>query len=349
MGTAAIATGIIGYGLAGSVFHAPLIAATAGLELSVIVTSDPVRADQARALYPGVRIAATVEQLWQDAPDLVVIATPNTSHGPLATEAISRRVAVVVDKPLAISSREAAELVGLAEFSQVPLTIFQNRRWDGDFLTVAGLVESGELGKIARFESRFERWRPQPSGGWRENVSPAEGGGLLFDLGAHVIDQALQLFGPVRDVYAEVDQTRPTATTDDDVFVALTHQSGTRSHLFMSAVAADLGPRFRVLGTKAGYRVAGLDVQEAALRAGQLPGPGWGAVPHAHWGVISGSESPRPVPTVPGDYPAFYRQLAAALRGNADVPVNPNDAVTTLRIIESARESANTRSVINFS
>lgn len=345
-----IRVGLIGYGLAGSVFHAPLICTTDGLELAAIVTGSVERIAQARATHPSASVIATTDELWAvDDIDVVVIATPNTSHAPLASAAISHGIAVVVDKPLAISSAEALEVIEQADAAGVMLTVFQNRRWDGDFLTVKSLVDQGALGKVARFESRFERWRPQIKDGWRENVPPAEGGGLLFDLGAHVIDQALNLWGPAATVYAEVDTTRPLAKVDDDVFVAITHTNGVRSHLFASAIAADLGPKFRILGTEGGYSCYGLDVQEAALRAGKLPGPGWGEVAPENWGEytnLAGETSS--LPTIPGDYPAFYRTLEKALRGEGPAPVDPTDAAATLRVIEAARESSEQRKVVTF-
>lgn len=340
--------GLIGYGLAGSAFHAPLISTTDGLELTAIVTRDPERAKQISGRYPQATVVESAEALWDLGLDAVVIATPNTTHAPLALEAIAKKVAVVVDKPMAITSLEAESVVLAADTAGVMVVPFQNRRWDGDFLTLKKLLAENSLGRVARFESRFERWRPKMKEGWRERIGPEEGGGILFDLGAHVIDQAQLLFGPAIDVYAEIDTTRDEAPTDDDSFVALTHANGVRSHLYMSLTAADLGPRFRVLGTKAAYTVYGLDVQEAALRAGELPGPGWGEVPEPDYGILRGGPAAVPVRTEPGNYPAFYHQLSAALAGRGPAPVDPMDAVRTLRTIEAARESSITRQVVTF-
>lgn len=318
--------------------------------MAAIVTGNQDRVDSARRTHPGAEVFATPEQLWDNGGvDCVVIATPNITHAPIALATISHGVPVVLDKPLAISSEQADLVITAAESAGVLLTVFQNRRWDGDFLTVKSLARSGVLGTVARFESRFERWRPQIKQGWRENVSPAEGGGLLFDLGAHVIDQALNLFGPAATVYAEVDTTRPKAKVDDDVFVAITHVCGVRSHLFASAIAADLGPKFRVLGTEGGYSCYGLDVQEAALRSGELPGEGWGEVSEANWGEytnLAGDQTP--YPTIPGDYPAFYRKLEVALRGNGPVPVEPRDAAAVLEVIEAARYSSEHSHVVTL-
>lgn len=189
--------GLVGYGLAGSVFHAPLIAATDGLVLDTVVTSDEERRAQARAEFPGVRFAASPQELWERADELglIVIASPNRTHVPIATAALEAGLPVVVDKPIAGTAAEARGLAALAEERGLLLSVFQNRRWDNDFRTLARLLADGELGEVQRFESRFERWRPQPKGGWRESGDPQEIGGLLYDLGSHVVDQALTLFG----------------------------------------------------------------------------------------------------------------------------------------------------------
>ncbi|MFH9082892.1 Gfo/Idh/MocA family oxidoreductase [Streptomyces sp. NPDC017673] len=341
--------GLIGYGLAGSVFHAPLIAAIEGLALDTVVTSQPERQQQARAEFPDVRIAATAEELFgrADDLDLIVVASPNKTHVPLATAALKAGLPVVVDKPVAGTAAEARELAALAEERGLLLSVFQNRRWDNDFLTLRRLLADGELGDAYRFESRFERWRPQLKGGWRESGDPAEIGGLLYDLGSHVVDQALVLFGPVTEVYAESDIRRPGAEADDDTFIALTHASGVRSHLYVSATTAQLGPRFRVLGSRAGYVKYGLDPQEAALREGSRPGStaDWGAEDESLWGRVGSGESPltgggTPVPTLPGDYPAYYAAVAAALLGAGPNPVTALEAAAALDVLEAARRSA---------
>ncbi|WP_218783433.1 Gfo/Idh/MocA family oxidoreductase, partial [Streptomyces sp. BR123] len=343
---------VIGYGLAGSVFHAPLVAATDGLALDTVVTSDPSRQAQAREAYPDVRIATSAEALWAPqapaaSPDLVVIASPNKTHVPLATAALNAGIPVVVDKPLAATAAEARELAELADRTGTFLSVFQNRRWDNDFLTLRRLLASGELGEIQRFESRFERWRPQLKGGWRESGAPEEVGGLLYDLGSHVVDQALVLFGPAARVYAETDVRRPGAETDDDTFIAITHTNSIRSHLYVSATTAQLGPRFRVLGSRAGYVKYGLDPQEAALREGHRPGDGspWGEEPEHLWGLVGSGESPltgggTPVPTLPGNYPAYYEAVASALRNGGPAPVTAHEAAHCLAVLEAARVSS---------
>ncbi|QWB25336.1 MULTISPECIES: Gfo/Idh/MocA family oxidoreductase [Streptomyces] len=345
--------GLVGYGLAGSVFHAPLIAATEGLALDTVVTSNPERQQQARAEFPDVRLAATPDELFGRAAelDLIVIASPNKTHVPLAATTLKAGLPVVVDKPVAGTAAEARELAALAEERGLLLSVFQNRRWDNDFLTLRKLLSEGELGDVLRFESRFERWRPQLKGGWRESGDPAEIGGLLYDLGSHVVDQALALFGPAASVYAESDVRRPGAEADDDTFIAITHTNGVRSHLYVSATTAQLGPRFRVLGSAAGYVKYGLDPQEAALRDGLRPGPDWGVEPESQWGRVgaggppSGGESPvtgggRPEPTLPGDYPAYYAAVAKALLEGGPNPVTALEAAAALDVLEAARRSA---------
>ncbi|MFD8688341.1 Gfo/Idh/MocA family oxidoreductase [Streptomyces sp. NPDC059651] len=341
--------GLVGYGLAGSVFHAPLIAATEGLVLDTVVTSNEERREQARAEFPDVRFAASPDELWPRAAelDLIVIASPNKTHVPIATAALKAGLPVVVDKPVAGTAAEARELAALAEERGLLLSVFQNRRWDNDFLTLRSLIADGGLGEVQRFESRFERWRPQPKGGWRESGDPQEIGGLLYDLGSHVVDQALVLFGPAAQVYAESDVRRPGAAADDDTFLAITHANGVRSHLYVSATTAQLGPRFRVLGSAAGFVKYGLDPQEAALREGARPttdGP-WGVEDEALWGRLGAGESPltgggTPVRTLPGDYPAYYAAVADALRGKGENPVTALQAAAALDVLEAARRSA---------
>jgi scyllo-inositol 2-dehydrogenase (NADP+) len=341
---------IVGYGLAGAVFHAPLIAATAGLTISAVVTSNTERAEQARAAHEGVVIYPNVDALWgaADDIDLVVIATPNRDHAPIAHAAIAAGIAVVVDKPFAVTVGEAESVIEAAAARGVPLSVFQNRRWDGDFLTLQRLLHEGALGDVTRFESRFERWRPMPKSGWRESGSLSDAGGLLFDLGPHLIDQALQLFGPVTQVYAEVDRRRQSVQADDDVFIGLTHASGVRSHLWCSAVASELGPRMRVLGTRAAYLKYGLDVQEDALRLGGRPDrdPEWGSETPDRWGTLGVPGETTPIATEPGAYQRYYEGVAAALRGEGALPVDPHDSLVGLRIIEAARRSAHEERVV---
>jgi len=342
-GPPALRVGLLGYGLAGRVFHAPLIAATPGLELAAVVTRDPERRALLHAAHPAAAALDTPEQLWARASalELVVVATPNRSHVALARAALDAGLPVVVDKPFAATAAAARGLTEHARARGLVLTVFQNRRWDGDFLTVRRLLADDALGPVRRFESRFERWSPAPRPGWRESGDPQEAGGVLFDLGSHLIDQALQLFGPVRSVYAELDRRRPGVTADDDAFVALEHHSGARAHLWMSKVAAQRGPRFRLLGDRAAFTKHGLDGQEPAMAAGGVPGtPGWGEDPPERWGVLGEDGAAQAVRTEAGCYQRFYAGVVAALRGGAPVPVDPHDAIAGLEVIEAARLAA---------
>lgn len=337
---------IIGYGLAGAVFHAPLVAAEPRMRVAAVVTGSAQRAEQARAEHPGVRVLPNAEELFADPGivDLVVVAAPNSAHAPLAHCALRAGLPVVIDKPMTPTATQAAELVAAARGAGLLLSVFQNRRWDGDFLTVRKLIDEGRLGEVTRFESRFERWRPTPKGGWREVGGVEDAAGLLYDLGSHLVDQALHLFGPAVVVHAETDVRRAGIKSDDDTFVALAHDNGVRSHLWMSAVASDPGPRFRVLGSQAAYVKYGLDVQEDALRGGQRPGDeNWGADDPERFGTLGTPGATQSVETELGAYEHYYAGIAAALLDGAPPPVDPTDAVRSLEVIETARRLARAR------
>ena len=349
---------VIGYGLAGSVFHAPLIAATPGMSVVAIVTSNPERQQKASRDFPAANILSSAEELWHDPAryDLVVVASPNRTHVALGIAALEAGLPVVIDKPMAASVADAEQLIATSKETGKLLTVFQNRRWDNDFLTVRRLLDATPalLGTITRFESRFERYRAAPrAGAWRELPDQEEAGGLLFDLGSHLIDQALQLFGQPTRVYAERDQRRPGAQVDDDTFVALQFPSGVRAHLWMSAVARIPGPRILIRGLRGSYEKWGLDPQEDALRSGLRPGnTGWGLEPRENWGRLSididGLHIDGPIETLPGSYERFYELLRDALLSGGPPPVDPADAVATLKIIETAQLSAGSGTVIDL-
>ncbi len=344
--------GVVGYGLGGSVFHAPLVAATPGLGLTAVVTADAGRAARAAAAYPAARVVGEAQALWDGRlmppVDVVVVTTPNATHGPIAAAAVAAGRHVVVDKPVAPTAAEARALAAAARAAGVLLVPFHNRRWDGDFRTVRRLAEGGTLGTVHRFESRFDRWRPVPRAGWKEVAG--DGSGLLYDLGPHLVDQALVLFGAVETVYAERDRRRAGhAAVDDDWFVALAHASGVRSHLAASALAGRAGARFRVLGRAGAYEKWGLDPQEAALAAGARPGDvGWGAEPEAAWGTFGAGDAGRPVPTEPGAYEQFYAGVRDAVVGGARPPVDAADAVAGLDVLEAALRSAGEGRVVRL-
>ena len=335
---------VIGYGLAGRVFHAPLVAADPDMEVAAIVTSDPGRRATAVADHPGARLVDRADDVWADPSsfDLVVVAAPNRAHVPLARAAIAAGLPVVVDKPLAPDAAQGRALVDEARAAGVMLTVFHNRRWDADLLTVRRLLAEGAVGGPARLESRFDRWRPQVNvAAWRERPDPEDAGGLLADLGSHLIDQAILLFGPPLRVRAELDRRRPGARVDDDVFVALTHPGGVRSHLGATMLAAAPGPRMRLMGLGGTFEVHGLDGQEDALRAGRRPGdPGFGQVPEDAWGTLHDGSASRRVPMEAGAYTAFYRGVARSLRDGSPPPVAPEEAVLVLEVIDAARADA---------
>jgi scyllo-inositol 2-dehydrogenase (NADP+) len=333
-----IRTAVIGYGLAGKVFHAPFLAADDSYSLDVVVTGNADRAAEAARRHPGVRVVPTVDELFDAAGDLdlVVVGSPPATHADLARRAVDARLAVVVDKPLCATAAQGEALIEHAERAGVPLTVFQNRRWDGDFVTLRSLLDDGALGTVRRFESRFEWWRATEGKAWKAAATPADAGGILYDLGTHLVDQAIQLFGPVESAYAELSAHRPGAAADDDSFVSLLHRSGVRSHLWMNAMAAQVGPRFHVLGSAAAYTSWGLDPQEATLLAGGRPTDAdHGRYPEPRWGRLGTDGDLRPVPTVPGDYAGFYRALADALDSGGPLPVDPRDAVAVLALIEA--------------
>ncbi len=342
--------GIVGYGLAGRVFHGPLIASTDGLLVAAIVTADPGRVAQARHDHPRATVHGSPEALWAQAGELdaIVVATANDAHVALATAAIDRGLPVVVDKPLAPTADAAEGLIAHAERAGVLLTVFQNRRWDSDQLLLAQVIETGGLGTVWRHESRLERWRPEPQPGrWRDTAPPAAGGGQLLDLGSHLVDQALHRFGPVTHVYAEVDARRGLAG-DDDVFVALTHAGGVVSHLRASVVTAAPGPRLRVLGSEAALIVSEPDTQEDRLRAGERPDTieDWGVERTPNRPRLVAGERSVPLTGPPGDWPAFYALLRDALGSGGPPPVDPRDALAALRVLDAARASAATRAVV---
>ena len=353
--TADVRVAIAGYGLAGSVFHAPLVAATPGMRVAAIVTGSASRVERARRDFPAATIYASVEEMLKAAPgalDLVVVATPNDAHAPVAIAALAAGLAVVVDKPFAPTAADAERIIATAEQAKKPLSVFQNRRWDNDFLTLRQLIATDTLGAVSRFESRFERFRPAVrEGAWRESDAPDLAGGLLYDLGAHLIDQALQLFGWPETVYAEVNRRRPGARVDDDTFVALRFPGGEIAHLWMSVIPRVFGPRMRSVGARGVYEKYGLDPQEPQLAAGLRPGaPGYGVEERAAWGKLStevnGVTIEGQVETLPGRYDAYYAAMRDAIRDGAAVPVTPQSSLDVIRVIEAARASAQRGEVV---
>ncbi|QNK82943.1 Gfo/Idh/MocA family oxidoreductase [Nakamurella sp. PAMC28650] len=336
----AVPFGLVGFGFGGRYFHAPLIDSADECELVGIVTSSPERRRLVGEKFPNTEIFASLAALAAAGAQAVTICTPADTHTALTEEALRLGLAVVCDKPFALNATAARSMVELARQLRLLLTAYQNRRWDSDFLTVRKLVAEGVLGNVTRFESRFERFAPLPG------PSPA-GGGTLLDFCSHLVDQALVLLGPAVAVYAEF-RTRESGL-DDDVFLALTHDSGARSQLWGSWSQAAPGPRYRVTGTAATYVLEVGDTQENALVAGETPaslGDRWGAEQDSSWGHLYRGSELEVIPTQRGRWDTFYPAFAAAVQHTASVPVDPRDAIATAEVLDAAKLSATTRSVV---
>jgi scyllo-inositol 2-dehydrogenase (NADP+) len=336
-----IRVGVVGFGLAGRVFHTAVIEATPGLELGCVVERS---GDAAAREYPGVKIARSVEEMLGDVGiQLVVIATPSYSHFELARQCLREQRNVVVDKPFTLTSAEAAELIALARERKLFLAPYQNRRWDGDFATVRRLVAGGELGRLVSFESHFDRFRPEPRRDvWRE--SGGAGSGLLFDLGPHLIDQALVLFGAPAQISADVRIDRENGAADDAFDIRLEYMNPRRlTVLLRSTLTACLpGPRFLLHGTHGSFAKWGVDPQEDQIRGGMAIGAAeFGFEEESLWGelCLAGGEKRR-IRTERGDYRGFYANIRDALLGKAELAVRPEHAWRTARLIELARESS---------
>ena len=327
--------GIAGYGLAGRVFHGPLLKGC-GYHVASILTSNPDRIAQAKSDFPGAQIFSELDAFLDSSLDLVVIASSNVAHLPQARAALERQIPTVVDKPMGRTVAEVQEMIDLSEKKNTMLTTFFNRRWDSDSLTIKKLLMSGELGQPFRFDGRFERFRPERNlASWRENLSPEDGGGLLLDLQSHLISTALDYFGPARVVSASVRSIRGGA--DDDVTVVLRHESGVDSYLAASAVSGAPGPRVRLLGSKGALVINELDPQEDALRAGEIPVGGAWAKPMVSAATIHKGEAVTSVDSVSGNYAAFYTLVKAAIESGSPAPVSLADALRVAEIIEEAR------------
>ncbi len=340
-----IGVGMVGYGLAGRLFHAPYIEAVDGLRLAAIATSNPDRQARATAEHPGAAVVGSVDDLLASGDvEMVVVATPNRFHVPIGIRALKAGRHVVVDKPIAMDVPEAETLIEAADRSGRILSVYQNRRWDGDFQTVRALVDGGSLGAIDSLEARFERWGVVGDE-WRELAE--EAGGPHRDLGAHLVDQSLALFGGARRVFAQMDRRRPGSRVDDSIFVAVDHSDGVRSRLWTSLIAARTGPRLRIRGLRGEYVKEDLDPQEVQLLDGMRPNdPGFGEESPARWGRVYASDgSVKPVPTDRGDYRRFYELFRDAVRGVGERPVDPLDSVRGLRVLEAAERSARSGAV----
>lgn len=343
-----IRVGLIGYGYSGATFHAPLIAAAKGLKLSRIASSDPERV---RQVFSDVAVVTHASDLIRAADvDLVVIATPNGLHHTLAMAALNADKHVVLEKPFTITSAEAEELVQLAEKRNLVLSVFHNRRWDSDFLTVRQCIESGVLGEVNTCEIHFDRYRPEVRNRWREQDLP--GSGCLYDLGSHSIDQALQLFGLPVKISADVGVQRSGASSPD--YFHLIMDYGVRKVILHSgAIVRQAGPRFLVHGSKGSFIKYGMDPQEDALKEGRCPGgAGWGREDERYHGQIvhgeNGLHISGKLESLPGSYQSYYAGISEAIRGKGPVPVAAADALQVIKVIECAMLSSKEGRVVPF-
>lgn len=337
--TAPLNVALVGYGYVGKVFHAPLIQHTAGLALHTVVSRD---AGKVHADWPQLRVLADAQQAFADpAIDLVVIASPNDSHAPLALAALDHGKHVVVDKPFTVTVAEAEAVLARARERGRKLSVFQNRRWDADFLTLQQLLRDGVLGDVAELHSHFDRFRPQVQQRWRE--SAVAGAGLWYDLGPHLLDQALQLFGTPLGVHADLAMQRQGAQAPDYFHVQLRY-AHTRVHLHAGSLVAARQLRFAVHGSRGSYLKHGLDGQEDALRAGGQPGEiGWGddALPGQLTLIdAQGRASEQTLPSQAGDYRRYYAAMQAAIVDGMPVPVSAEQALEVMRLIELGQRSA---------
>jgi len=344
-----IRAGLVGFGLGGRVFHAPLLSSVEGVEFAAVVERT---SNNAAARYPGLTTYRTLDAMLADSSlDLIVVSTPSGSHFEVASQVIAASKNLVVDKPMAITSSQIAELMKLAQDKGVFLAPFHNRRWDSDFQTVSRIVREGTLGRLVYVESRFDRWRPvlPTTRLWKE--SPAEGGGTLLDHGTHLADQALALFGKPEAVSADVVRERDTAAAGldaNDAFTLRLRYPGLQVVLGANTLSLPPRPRFHLRGLKGNYWKSGLDPQEAALaQVARIDDPRWGQEPEAEWGTlyldVDGSQIVQPVPPIAGNYRLYYAGVRDALLGKSPAPITALDAWRVVRLLEWAAQSAQER------
>ena len=342
-----VKTALCSYGMSGLVFHGPLLESHPGFKITKILE----RTRNASAgKHPGAEIVRELKAILKDpSVELVIVNTPDHLHHSMALEAIGAGKHVVVEKPLTLRTGHADELIEAAGRNGVVLTVFQNRRWDGDFLTVREILESGRLGRLVEYESHFDRYRNYLKDSWKDQ---ATGTGTLYNLGSHLIDQALQLFGTPGRLFCDTRKLREGAKTDDS-FDLFLHYDGFKCLVRSSYLVREPGPAFILHGTEGSYLKWGTDPQEQALKDGKLPGsPGWGEEPEQLWGRIHtsyrGETLKGPYPTRAGNYQAFYENLHRVIRHGDRPAVDPKEAREVVRLIEAGYESSREGKVVTL-
>ena len=344
-----IITGLASFGMSGKVFHGPLLTAHPGFQLKTIVERSK---NEAQKIYPAVRISRAFDDLLSDPEiELVIINTPDHTHTELTHKALEAGKNVIVEKPFTLKASEGEDLLNFAIRKGKMLSVFQNRRWDGDFLTVKNIVKNETLGRLVEYEAHFDRFRNyiQPNT-WKEDAST--GTGTLYNLGSHLIDQALVLFGMPEAVSADI-RTLRTDGTVDDFFEVILHYNNLRVALKASYLVKEPGPRYALHGTQGSFLKYGLDPQEDALKAGQLPNEaGWGTEPESKWGILNtqkdGLHYLGKIETIAGNYLAFYDNIYDVLVNKKELAVKPEEAVNVINIIEAAFESNKMRKVVEL-
>lgn len=344
--SASIKVGLIGYGFGGAVFHAPMITAVEGLELTVIYTSNE---EKVRITYPDVLVTTNLTDIWNDTEiELVVISTPNTTHYDLAKRALEAGKHVVIDKPFVIEVSEGEKLIQLAIEKGKQLSVYQSRRWDSDFQTVRRLITEDKLGEIYLFEAHYDRFRPEVKDRWKERNEP--GSGTLYDLGSHMIDQALQLFGNPLTVTADCLAQRHGSAVNDYFHLILGYGS-CRVILHSGSLVRGRGPRYQIHGSKASFIKFGEDPQERTLLEGLRPGmPGWGQEDEFEYGEIITSDGSAnlKIPSEVGAYEQFYERMYQAITSDAPVPANAEHSLDVIRVIQLAERSSEEGRTLNF-
>ena len=343
-----INVGLIGYGMASRVFHAPFITTTPGLKLAKVFER---QSSASKEEYPFVEIVRDVDQLLRDEEiDLIVVATPNSTHFELARRALEAGKNVIVEKPFTITSAQARDLIVLANKQKLILSVHQNRRWDGDFLTLQRIIDADLLGTLVEYEAHYDRFRNYARGGWKESD---DGTGALYDLGSHLIDQAQMLFGLPQMITADIRVQREFSKVVDN-FELILHYANLKVTLKSGMLVREPLPRYILHGTKGSFVKYGLDPQEEALNQGHKPtAPNWGIEPKSQWGRINtdinGLHFEGEIETTPGCYQVYYQNIAASLRGEAKLAVTAEEALSTIRIIELALRSSAEKQTVSLS